>query len=339
MFFGPLIRGKVNRMMLRSCLLVLFCLYSLAASIPAADLHIATYNIENLFDAVDDPAKEDFDATRWDAEKLDVKCKNLAAVIQAMNGGRGPDILGLAEVENRAVVEQMLAKIKLPQREYKVVHHDSPDERGIDVAIVYDAKLLKLADEKAHPVTVQTTRDILEAKLSWDNDVLYVMMNHWPSQNNPETDRIAAAKVLRTRLDEILKHDPRADIVCLGDFNEKLPTDPAILDALRSTLDVTAAKDGVLLNTGGKLLTEKNRGTYVYQNEWGALDHILVSPGLVHGPGVVWKKDSTRELREPKLLTKGNENQIPKPHATYSGKNFDPTGISDHLPLECYLTK
>ncbi len=96
---------------------------------------------------------------------------------------------GLCEVENRAVVEAMLKQIKLPQREYKIVHHDSPDERGIDVAIVYDAKVLKLAGEKVHPVTIQTTRDILEAKLTWGNDVLYVFMNHWPSQNNPETDR------------------------------------------------------------------------------------------------------------------------------------------------------
>ncbi len=93
------------------------------------------------------------------------------------------------------------------------------------------------------------------------------------------------------------------------------------------------------MNTGGTLLTAKDRGTYVYQNEWGILDHILVSPGLVLGQGVVWKKDSTRELREPKLLTQGNERQIPKPHATYSGKNFDSSGISDHLPLECLLSR
>jgi predicted extracellular nuclease len=324
---------------LRYGLFWLLCLIFCSATLRAEDLHIATYNIENLFDDVDDPKKEDFDKTRWDAEKLAIKCQNLAAVIQAMNSGRGPDILGLAEVENRAVVEMLVAKIKLPQREYKVVHYDSPDERGIDVAIVYDAKVLKLAAEKVHPVTIQATRDILEAKFTWDNDVLYVMMNHWPSQNNPETDRIAAAKILRTRLDEIFQGDAAADIVCLGDFNEKLPTDPAIQDALRSAQDVSAAKDGVLLNTGGTLLKTKERGTYVYQNEWGVLDHILVSPGLVGGKGVVWKKDSTRELREPKLLTKGNDTRIPKPHATYSGNNFDPTGISDHLPLECFLTK
>jgi predicted extracellular nuclease len=324
-------------MFFRRCLLLFFLFQ--AAVVWAEDLHIATYNIENLFDAVDDPKKEDFDRTKWDEEKLAIKCKNLAAVIQAMNGGKGPDILGLAEVENRAVIELMVSKIKLPQREYKVVHHESPDERGIDVAIVYDAKALKLAEEKIHPVTIQTTRDILEAKFTWGSDVLYVMMNHWPSQNNPETDRIAAAKVLRTRLDEIFKGDAAADIVCMGDFNEKLPTDSAIQDALHSTQDVTAAKDGVLLNTGGSLLTSKERGTYVYRNEWGVLDHILVSPGLLGGKGVVWKKDSTRELREPKLLTAGKGTQIPKPHATYSGNNFDPTGISDHLPLECLLTK
>lgn len=326
-------------MLLRFSLCLLLSLYFLADIVRAEDLHISTYNIENLFDDVDEQNKEDFDKTRWDADKLAIKCKNLAAVIQAMNNGKGPDVLGLAEVENRAVVEMLVSKIKLPKREYKVVHHDSPDERGIDVAIVYDAKALKLAEEKAHPVTIQTTRDILEAKFTWGNDVLFVMMNHWPSQNNPETDRITAAKILRTRLDEILKGDPAADIVCMGDFNEKLPTDPAIQDALRSTLDVTAAKDGVLYNTGGLLLKSKDRGTYVYRNEWGVLDHILVSPGLLGGKGVKWKPDSTRELREPKLLTAAKGEQIPKPHATYSGNNFDPTGISDHLPLECLLVR
>ncbi len=326
-------------MLLRPCLYLLLSLHFLTIFGYAEDLHVATYNIENLFDAVDDPKKEDFDATRWDAEKLAVKYKNLAVVIQAMNSGKGPDVLGLCEVENRVVVEALVAKIKLPQRDYKVVHYDSPDERGIDVAIVYDAKVLKLAAEKVHPVTIQTTRDILEAKFNWGNEVFYVFMNHWPSQNNPETDRIAAAKVLRTRLDEIFRGDAAADVICIGDFNEKLPTDPAIQDALRSTQDVSAAKDSVLLNTGGSLLQSKDRGTYVYQNEWGVLDHILVSPGLLGGKGGVWKKDSTRELREPKLLTAAKGTQIPKPHATYSGKNFDPTGISDHLPLECLLTK
>ena len=287
-------------MLIRSCLYLLLGLYFLTSIGYAEDLHIATYNIENLFDDIDDPKKEDFDATKWDAEKLAIKCSNLATVIQAMNGGHGPDVLGLAEVENREVVELLISKIKLPQREYKVVHYDSPDERGIDVAIIYDAKVLKLAADKIHAVTIQTTRDILEAKFTWGSDVLYVMMNHWPSQNNPETDRIAAGKVLRTRLDEILQRDPAADIVCMGDFNEKLPTDPGIQDALRSTQDVTAAKDGVLLNTGGSLLTAKDRGTYVYQNEWGVLDHILVSPGLLAGKGVVWKKDSTRRIARAK---------------------------------------
>lgn len=322
------------------CFWLLFvALFSPAAAGIAEELHLVTYNIENLFDAVDDPQKEDFDATRWDAEKLAVKCKNLATVIQAMNGGRGPDVLGLCEVENRAVLEALQAKINLTQRSYKIVHYDSPDERGIDCAIIYDAKVLKLAEDRVLPVTIQTTRDILEAKLQWGDDVLYVVMNHWPSQNNPETDRIAAGKVLRTRLDEIFKADAAADIVCMGDFNEKLPTDSAIQDSLRTTLDPAVAKEGVLYDTVRPLLEAKNRGTYVYQNEWGILDHILVSPGLLTGPGVVWKKDSTRELREPKLLTEARGTSIPKPHATYSGKNFDPTGISDHLPLECVLMK
>ncbi|MGC4003118.1 MAG: hypothetical protein QM811_08270 [Pirellulales bacterium] len=305
----------------------------------AEELFVAEYNIENLFDAVDDPKTEDFDAEKWDAAMLAVKLKNLATTIRGMNDGRGPDVLGVCEVENRAVLEALVKELALPARDYKIVHQDSPDERGIDCAILYDAKLLKLLSEKFHPVTIQQTRDIVEAKLGWGDATLTVFMNHWPSQNNPEEDRLAAAKVLRTRIDDILKTDPTADVLCMGDFNEPKTTDPAIKDGLRTVAAAADAKQGVLFNTMAPVVADGKRGTFVYDNRWNPLDHIIVSEGLLNGSGLRWKADSTKILDDAALLLPAKGDWIPKPHPTRSGKTFDATGVSDHLPILCLLTK
>ena len=121
---------------------------------------------------------------------------------------------------------------------YEIVHKDSPSDRGIDCAFVYDAKVFDLIDSKFHYVEADRTRDIIEAKLrrvgAGDNGAhLYVFVNHWPSRNNDEWQRIAAAKVLRQRLDEILAAEPKADIVMIGDFNDE-PDNVSLKDDLKA---------------------------------------------------------------------------------------------------------
>ena len=155
-----------------------------------------------------------------------------------MNDGRGPDVLGLCEVENRKVVEMLVAKLAPLGRKYEIVHQDSPSDRGIDTALIYDAKVFDLADSKFHFVDAEKTRDIVEAKLKRrrrrNAHPLYVFVNHWPSRGNDEWQRIMAATVLRKRLDEILAADPKADIVMVGDFNDE-PDNVSIAKFLRAS--------------------------------------------------------------------------------------------------------
>ncbi|MGD9723092.1 MAG: endonuclease/exonuclease/phosphatase family protein [Pirellulales bacterium] len=311
----------------------------LLGSLPvnAGELVIAGYNIENLFDTKDDPAKEDFLPADWTEEMLSAKLKNLATVIRGMKGGQGPDVLGVCEVENREMLDALVAAIGLPEREYKIVHQDSPDERGIDCAIIYDAKVFQLAGHKFLPVTVQATRDIVEAQLKTGNEVLYVFMNHWPSKNNPEADRVAAAEVLRKRIDEIQAQSPLADIICVGDFNDFVD-EPALHDTLRTTGTKSQATGGALYNSAFAISQPPTRGSYVFRNAWELIDHIVVSQGLLSGSGLKWKDGSTTELKDAFLLFDPPGDAIPKPHATRSGPQFHADGVSDHLPLVTVLT-
>src|SRR4051794_37970870 len=152
------------------------------------DFVIASWNCENLFDTDDDP-KVEFDEEytpdspkKWTKEKLDIKLTNLASVIKKMKDGKGPDVLGVCEVENRKVVEMLVEKLQPLGRKYEIVHKDSPSERGIDCAIIFDSAVFSLADSQFHHVKAGDTRDIVEAKLHRNDKDLFVFMDHWPSR-------------------------------------------------------------------------------------------------------------------------------------------------------------
>ena len=206
----------------------------------ASDLYIAFWNVENLFDTVDDPAvvkDEEFTPTarkKWTAERLAKKLKDLSHVIADMNAGRGPDVLGLCEVENRFVIEELIKALARPDRDYAIVHKDSPSGRGIDCALIYDRKVLELASADFLLVH-DHTREIVEAELKVGGDSLFVFVNHWPARGGDPAGkgRVQAAKVLRKRIDAIQKHNAGADILVLGDLNDH-PDDPSVREHLRA---------------------------------------------------------------------------------------------------------
>jgi predicted extracellular nuclease len=306
---------------------------------------VAWWNVENLFDTADDPAvagDEEFTPggpKKWDEARLNRKLANLAGVIRKMNDKRGPDVLGVCEVENRSVVERLVTDLAVPGRRYHVVHQDSPSERGIDTAIVYDADRLELKAARFHPVPGIKTRDVAEAEFAVagaDGRRLWVFANHWPSQAHPEDERNRAADVLRARLDAILAADAAADVVILGDLNDH-PGDEAVTRHLKTTDDPAKATGGVLYDTVWPI-QRAGRGTYVFRNKWEVIDHLVVSPGLLAKDGLRWRRDSTTELKYPELIfdPKGDK-QIPRPNRTFSGNAYHATGVADHLPLECVL--
>jgi endonuclease/exonuclease/phosphatase family metal-dependent hydrolase len=314
---------------------------------PAArgdEFAVAGWNVENLFDTADDPKVEgDEEYTpsskkRWTKERLAIKLKNQAAIIRKMNGGKGPDIIGLCEIENRKVLEMLIERLKPLGRKYEIVHKDSPSARGIDCAILYDSAVFSLADSKHHFVKAGHTRDIVEAKLRRDGSDLYVFMNHWPSRHNEPPARITAADTARKRIDEILATDPKADIILLGDFNDE-PMDVSVRDHLRAASTAVNLPAGALLDTTAPI-TEANKGTIVYKNKWQLFDHVIVSAGMLDDQGFRWKKGSSERIEYPELFYQPPyPGVIARPSTSYSGDEFHKTGYSDHLPVACVIVQ
>ncbi|MEX2308517.1 MAG: endonuclease/exonuclease/phosphatase family protein [Pirellulales bacterium] len=308
----------------------------------ADEFYIASWNVENLFDLEDDPDVEmDEDFTpeapkRWTAERLETKLKNLASVISKMNEGRGPDVLGLCEVENRKVVEMLVKRLAPLGRKYEIVHKDSPSDRGIDCALVFDANLFALADSQFHFVDAEKTRDIIEARLRRDEADLFVFVNHWPSRNNEEWQRIAAATVLRKRLDEILSADAKADIIMVGDFNDE-PDNVSVKDHLRALASQENLPSGALYNTTARIRAGGD-GTFVWDNKWQLIDQIIISAGLLDEAGYHWKSESSDRLEYPELFFQPSfPEAIPRPSKSYSEVDFHENGYSDHLAVGCVI--
>jgi 5'-nucleotidase (lipoprotein e(P4) family) len=302
-------------------------------------LEIAFWNVENLFDLVDDPnveGDEEFTPNgpnRWTQERLDIKLTNLSRVIMSMNGGTGPVMLGLAEIENLAVLEMLRQRLAPLGRDYKIIHHDSPSARGIDCALFYDANVLQLEQSQFHVVAVGPTREIVEAKFSIGSRSLTVFVNHWPSRSHDEADRVVAAKTLRARVDELLGTDPFADFVMIGDFND-YPNDRSLKEVLAATGDLSALNAGSLYNSSAWMLGQPATGTYVYDNQWVVIDQVILSPGLLLPGGISWGLGSTKAtILLDDQLYHGSGDMIPRPSRSYSKTTFHSTGYSDHLPV------
>jgi predicted extracellular nuclease len=317
---------------------------SFSSSLSGREFYIASWNVENLFDTVDDPGLEgDEEYTpeapkKWTPERLDIKLNNQAKIISKMNGGRGPDVLGVCEVENRTVVEMLVAKLAPLGRKYEIVHQDSPSDRGIDCALIYDANIFQLVDHQFHFVDAAKTRDIVEARLRHDGADLYVFMDHWPSRGNDEWQRCLAAAVLRKRLDAILAADPKADFLLLGDFNDE-SENVSLTKFLLVAPTPENLPAGSLVDTAAHIQVE-GTGTFVYENKWDLLDHIIISPGLLDNAGYHWKPNSTERIDFPELIFKPNfPGAIERPNASFNRDRFFEKGYSDHLPVGCVIVQ
>jgi endonuclease/exonuclease/phosphatase family metal-dependent hydrolase len=310
----------------------------------AREFYIASWNLENLFDFEDDLAVEGDEEylptapKQWTPERASIKLGNLSKVIGQMNAGRGPDVLGVCEVENRKAVEMLAAKLGALNRNYQIIHQDSPSDRGIDCAILYDANVFELVDSRFHFVDAANTRDIVEARFRHESHDLYVFMNHWPSRGNDEWQRCLAAVVLRNRLDEILTTDPQADFLLLGDFNDE-SHNVSLTKFLRVAPTPEDLPTGALYDTSAPIQAA-GKGTFVFGNAWELIDHIIVSPGMLDSAGYHWKPDSTRTMDLPDVFFHPRfPGAIPRPSKSYADTTFHKSGYSDHLAVGCIIEK
>ena len=304
---------------------------------------IMFYNVENLFDTYDNPDKRDEDFTykgwkRWTYPRYISKQKHLSDVIYNLSDGIWPLVIGFAEVENRRVLEDLLNKTILNEANYGIVHHESPDKRGIDVAMFYDKDKLQLLEDRAINVDFEKnvtikTRDILYAKTLYQSDTLHFFVCHFPSmiggEKQSEWMRIKAAKVLRAEIDVLFSRDEDASIIISGDFNGKANTDAQKTLGTYS-FDKKLVKSR-LYNTGYYLL-RKNIGTYKYKGIWQTIDHIIVSTSLLMGDKPLKFEKRTKIYNADFLLEEDKTSYGKKPLPSYRGPIYC-DGYSDHLPI------
>ena len=309
-------------------------------------VRVMFYNVENLFDTINDPEVNDDDFTpegsyRWSGYRYYRKQQDLAKVIMNTGGWVMPTIIGLCEVENLTVLEHLIFWTPLRQFGYDIVHFDSPDARGIDVALLYRKEVFTPIHQEPVPVLFpfspdSRTRDILYTVGVIGSDTLHLFVNHWPSRRGGEQQseprRMAAAEVLRHRVDSLLAIDSMVRIILMGDFNDE-PTNRSITGGLGATGDSTRVSQIGLYNFMYPLKVKKGQGTYKFRQDWNLIDMFIVSPGLLNrGEGLTAGWQSVRIVREDFLLEDDPTYPGKRVARTYLGPRYL-GGYSDHLPI------
>lgn len=315
---------------------------------------IAFYNLENLFDTENDSLIYDDDRTpegkdAWTDGRYAHKLAQLSRVISEIGfdmSSAPPDILGVCEAENKKVLEDLINHPYLKKFDYDIVHFDSPDERGIDVALLYrksafiptsfdSRRLLLFKDDGFRDYT----RDQLVVEGILDNERIYFIVNHWPSRSGGEARsrpfRLAAAKLNKRIIDSIRRNNSRAKIISMGDFND----DP--IDAsFKSVLEVKGKKkqlDSMSLFGPMEKLFKKGEGSLAYRDKWNIFDQMYMTSNLVSSAASeyrYWKAGifTPNYIIDPKGRYKGY------PLRTYAGGSYI-GGFSDHFPVYVYLVR
>ncbi|MBN2570910.1 MAG: hypothetical protein JXA68_02170 [Ignavibacteriales bacterium] len=305
-------------------------------------IYVASWNLENLFDNIDNPDKEDEEflsdgKKEWTDERIALKMENLSKVIEYMNLNNGPDLLGVIEVENVEIL-QKLNDNYLNEFNFEITYADAPDMRGIDVGLLYNADKFVLVEKEELFVNLndRPTRDVLLAKLLFVDDTFYVFINHWPSrsggQAESEPKRILAASVVKNKVNDILLDNPDAKIIVMGDFNDE-PTNISLLDTLQANFyncEQEISDSTVLFNLSSRLFSD-SLGTYMYKQQWNMLDQIIVSKQLLVGEKFQYICDSFEIIKPDFMVTKSGKWEG-APYPSYgSGKFLG--GYSDHFPV------
>ncbi len=310
-------------------------------------LRIVFYNVENLFDPFDDTLKHDDEYTMmgfrgWSWKKFQAKVINTARVLINVGGWEPPGIIGLCEVENGFALHYLKRESPLKKFNYKSVHYESPDKRGIDVALLYrDEKFESLYDEAIQIIfpfdTSSRTRDILYVKgLVTFDDTLHVFVNHWPSRyggylgTKPKREYVSS--VLRQKVDSILSFDSLAYIVIMGDFNDD-PAENSIYTILKAKSLKSNATGYNLINLMYDKHMEGKEGTHKFREHWGILDQFIVSSSFLRDSSNIKIMDNKAIIFSPAFLLMDDPQYLGlKTFRTYHGAKYQ-GGYSDHLPV------
>tara|TARA_S200000501_G_scaffold268581_1_gene252278 strand:- start:143 stop:1099 length:957 start_codon:yes stop_codon:yes gene_type:complete len=291
------------------------------------ELFSVFYNVENLFDTIDNPNTRDNEflpksEKKWDTYRYNYKLNQLdkvfSEIVKKENENRLPDIIGLCEVENKLVIDDLLKTETFKNHTYKIIHKQSPDGRGIDCALLVDEKFEVLNSDFIkinNPIESRATRDIVFGKLKFKNQIINVFVNHWPSrwggQEASNHKRVFVAEVLRKYIDNnTLESDFN---LIMGDFND-YPTNESLAEVL--------VKDDLV-----NLMSKSNvsgRGSYNYRGNWDWLDQIIVSQDD-------FKLISFGAFEEDFMMYTNKKGEV-YPNRSFGGNNWY-AGFSDHLPV------
>ncbi len=312
---------------------------------------IMFWNLENYFDTFNDPATSDdeftpFGERYWSWKKFTSKRNNIAKVIisagEINNLGKKqnhsevnyPSLVALAEVENRFVLEQLVRSTPLSLINYGIIHRDSPDERGIDVALLYRKEVFRplsadfiyvhLADSAAKTRLILYTKGVFE-----DLDTVHIFVNHWPSKFGGEAisqpNRVAAATALKNRCDSILNKNVNANILLTGDFNDT--PNSVLFNNFKNFLNLA------------EVLSLRGEGTIRYRGKWELIDQFFVSKNLTNRSEPIFCDSVSMKIYRPAFLLERDKEYLGfKPKRSYTGPRYN-GGISDHLPIMFTIEK
>jgi len=324
----------------------LFIILNTQAQQNASEYSVIFYNAENLFDVQNDSLTSDDEFTiegarHWSYKKLNRKIQNTAKVILSSSGWEVPVLIGLCEIENRYVLEKLIKETPLNSTPYKIIHKESPDFRGIDVALLYHAEKFYPLQYEYYPLFLKNgelmhSREILYVLGIVDGiDTLHVFVNHWPSRYSGLMEtrglRNRAASLLREKIDDVLRKNSRSKIIVLGDFNDQ-PSDESILNYLNAIKLPAELHSNQLYNLSAEW-ESGDIGTLKYQSQWFVFDQIIVSGTLLKSEsGLYGQSEWATICKLPFLLENDERYGGLKPKRTFNGYKYN-GGFSDHLPV------
>lgn len=318
---------------------------------------VGFYNLENLFDTCHDEGKRDYeflpDGTyKWNGRKYTHKLHNLARVLSDMGTDMMPKnigcaVIGVSEVENAKVLDDLTAQPELAARGYKYCHIEGPDRRGVDCAMLYNPRLFTVRDVKLGPYVQELekdsafyTRGFLTVSGTMAGEHVTVVVNHLPSRFSGSFYRESGGRQLRVLKDSLIKDDPNVKILVMGDMNDD-PMDKSMAESLGAKREIKEVGDSDMYNPWWNVLAKEGRGTLMYNGAWNLFDQIILSPSLLCRDG---KKDySTLKYLKHQIFRRDYMIQQDgkykgSPLRTHAGGVWL-DGFSDHLPTIVYLVK
>ena len=336
--------------------LILFLTYSLSGfsqeKVNYKVVCTGFYNLENLFDYEDDPDIRDEEympdsEKAWDEVKYATKLNHMAKVISEIGTKYTPDgaaVLGVCEIENKRVLEDLVLESSISDRKYKIVHFDSPDRRGIDVGLLYQEKYFKFKNANSYALNMPfnedyKTRDQLVVTGEMDGEDVSFIVAHWPSRRGgskaSEPNRIEAGKLGRRIIDSLFADNPDAKIVLMGDLNDD-PNNVSVTEYIKAKGKQAKLDRGDLYNTLYKSWKSGN-GTLAYRGTWNLFDQIIISQSFLeeHSTGYMFHK---AEIFKKKYMIQQEGNYAGYPLRTFAAGQYT-NGYSDHFPTYIILKK